>query len=80
MGKKEIEDAIDKLKDGDNVAFINTMKVELDDELANDETFQEFGNELDKYSKLADESDDDDDDEDDDGQGQGGDDDEDEDE
>ena len=67
MGKKEIEDAIDKLKDGDNVAFINTMKVELDDELASDETFQEFGDELDKYSKLDDESDDDDDD--DDGQG-----------
>lgn len=65
MGKKEIETAIDKLADGDNVAFINTMKDEMDDVLANDETFKELGDELDKYSSL-DTDDDEDDDEDDD--------------
>lgn len=63
MGKKEIEDAIDKLKDGDNVAFINTMKNEMDDALANDETFKEFGDELDKYSTMEFEEEDHEDDE-----------------
>lgn len=54
MGKKEIEKAIDDLQNGDNVAFINAMKDEMDDVLANDDTFKELGAEIQKYSSIED--------------------------
>lgn len=54
---KDIEQAVEKMRENDTVGFMKDMQVIIQDRLNNNETFKALGEELEKYVEFTNDED-----------------------